>query len=120
MKINRYYICDSCDHHFEISQERDESLKKKCPACKRNTLYQDLTGQYAMIYQEPKTVGHLAERNTERAGKYELESARAKHKRVKKEGAKPWYNPDGKNLPTALSHIDSVEKKQKYIMNGEI
>ncbi len=120
MKINRYYICDSCDYHFVISQDRDESLKKKCPECGKSKLYQDLTGQHTFIYQEPQTVGHLAERNTERAGKYELEAVRSKHKKVKKDKGAPWYNPDSKNLPVALSHIDTVEKKQNYIMKGEV
>lgn len=119
MNINRYYICDACDHHFMISQERDEPLKKRCPACKKNKLYQDLTGQHTMVYQEPKTLGHLAERNTERAGKYELENARNKPNKIKKSGKPTWYNPDAQNLPKTLSDLDTVKKKQKYIMTGE-
>lgn len=119
MKINRYYICDACDYHFEVEQDRDAPLKKKCPECGKHELYQDLTGQHAFIYQEPKTVGHLAERNTERAGKYELESARSKHRKVKKEKPKTWYNPDGQDLKKDLSDLNTVQKKQKYIMTGE-
>jgi hypothetical protein len=78
-------------------------------------LYQDLTGQHTFVYQDPKTVGHLGERNTARAGNYELESAQSKMKTRKKK-YKPWYNPDGKDLKTELSNLDSVDKKQNYIM----
>jgi putative FmdB family regulatory protein len=119
MNINRYYICDACDHHFELLQDRDEPLKQKCPKCKKNKLYQDLTGQHSFVYQEPKTVGHLADRNTAKMGKYELETKRSKHKKVRKEGHKTWYNPEGKDLPKTLNDIDTVPKAQKYIMTGE-
>lgn len=119
MKINRYYICDACDHHFMVAQERDDPLRKKCPECNKHKLYQDLTGQHTFVYQEPKTVGHLAERNTERAGKYELESARSKHRKLKKDKPKTWYNPDGQDLKKDLSDLDTPQKKQKYIMTGE-
>lgn len=119
MMISRYYICDVCDYHFMISQDRDAPLKKKCPECKKNKLYQDLTGQHTMVYQEPKTLGHLADRKTERMGKYELESKRSEHRKLKSKGKPTWYNPDAKNLPKTLADLDTVKKKQKYIMTGE-
>ena len=80
--INRYYICDNCDYHLVVRQElHDDTRLKKCPSCNKNKLYQDLTGQHTFIYQEPTTVGHLAHRNSERAGKYELESKRKEAKK---------------------------------------
>jgi hypothetical protein len=65
-------------------------------------------------------LGHLAERNSEKMGKYLLEDKRAKHKKVKKDGAATWYNADKKDLTKDLSHLDTVEKKQNYIMGGEV
>jgi len=116
--VNRSYICDSCNYSFTIKQNMHDSLKKKCPNCGKYKLYQDLVGQRTFVYQEPKTVGHLADRNTERAGKYELESARSKMPE-KKQKKTSWYNPDDKDLAKELSHIDTKEKKQKYILKGE-
>jgi hypothetical protein len=104
---------------FEFTHDSiHDPLKKKCPECGKYELYQDLTGQHTFIYQEPKTLGHLAERNTERAGKYELEKARSEM-RQKPEPNKTWYNKEGKNLAKELSGLNTPEKKKKYIFTGE-
>jgi hypothetical protein len=100
----------------------DDPLKKKCPECKKMQLYQDLSGQHSFVYQDCKTLGHQAERNTERMGKYDLEMRRKRDSKVeqaKKRSKKSWYNPDGQDLKKDLSHLDSAEKKHKYIMEGK-
>ena len=119
--ITRYYICDNCDHHMVVEQPMDEPLKKKCPECKKHKLYQDLSGQHSFVYQDPKTLGHLASRNTKRMGKYDLEMRRKKdEERNKLKKRKPkWYNKEGENLPQKLSHLTTPEKKHRYIMEGE-
>lgn len=120
--VTRYYICDACGHHMVVEHDSiHEPLKKKCPECKKLKLYQDLTGQHAFVYQEPKTLGHLAERNTERMGKYDLEMRRKKDEERNKLKKKPstWYNKEGKDLKKELSHLTTREKKHKYIMEGE-
>lgn len=118
--MNRYYICDKCDHHLVVEQPMNEALKKKCPECGKFKLYQDLTGQHSFVYQDPKTLGHQAERNTERMGKYDLEMRRNEHsqaQRLKKKN-KPWYNKEGQDLTQDLSHLTTADKKHKYIMEG--
>lgn len=140
--INRYYVCDACDYHLVVQQElHDEKRRKKCPNCKKNKLYQDLTGQHTFVYQEPKTIGHLAARNTEQAGKYEIQSKqrqmdadrnKSKLELAKKSGIvaedatelpeapKPWFNPTGADLNKELKTVlSSPEKAQKYVMTGE-
>jgi len=116
MKINRYYVCDHCDYSFMIQQDRDAPLKKKCPACGKRKLYQDLAGQHSFVYQDCKTLGHQAERNTERMGKYALEDKRNKHKKIKKDKPKPWYNSEGVDLTKKLSHLDTETKRTNYVM----
>src|SRR5688572_11594415 len=32
------YVCDACDHKFELFQSITESVKKKCPECKKSKL----------------------------------------------------------------------------------
>jgi len=119
--MNRYYICDNCDYHWIVEQKMADPLKKKCPECGKMKLYQDLTGQHTFVYQEPKTLGHLAERNNKKFGKYTLEEKRNEHgaaKRLKKK-RKPWYNKEGKDLTQELSSLNTPEKKHKYIMDGK-
>jgi putative FmdB family regulatory protein len=32
------YLCEACDHKFELFQSITESVKKKCPQCKKSKL----------------------------------------------------------------------------------
>lgn len=32
------YVCDACDHKFELFQGINDALKKKCPECGKNKL----------------------------------------------------------------------------------
>lgn len=111
-----------------VKQKMHAKLKRKCPECGKYKLYQDLSGQHTFIYQEPKTLGHQASRNTERMGKYDLEERRQKDAKVeqaKKQSKKSWYNPDGTNLKNELAHLSEgtkeevAAKKHKYIMEGK-
>ena len=119
--VNRYYICDKCDYSFVMKQKMSASLKKKCPECGKQALYQDLSGQHSFVYQDCKTLGHQAIRNTERMGKYDLESRRKKDEERNKLKKRPskWYNKEGKDLGKSLSHLDTVDKRHKYIMEGK-
>jgi hypothetical protein len=101
-----------------VEQQLHDRLKKRCPNCRKYKLYQDLQGQHTFVYQEPKTLGHQAERNTERMSKYELEQKRSKEKKLKKR-PQPWYNTEGKQLNKELSDLDTVDKQRKYIMEGK-
>jgi predicted ATP-dependent serine protease len=144
--VNRYYVCDACDYSFCVKQElHDDKRLKRCPQCKKHKLYQDLTGQHTFIYSEPQTLGHQAARNTERAGKYQLESIQREQKlskekvqldNLKKAGlvkqdaeelpsSKTMINPEGENLRKKLQPIlnepnAKVRKKKikDYIVKG--
>jgi len=118
--MNRYYICDNCDHEFVAQQSMDEPFKKKCPECGKMKLYQDLTGQHSFVYQEPTTLGHQAQRNTERMGKYDLEQKRKEHARGERQKQGTWYNKEGRDLKQALSNLTTADKKHRYIMEGNI
>lgn len=113
--VTRYYICDNCGNKFILQQKLHDPIKKKCQICGKYELYQDLTGQHTFVYGEPTNLGHLAERNTQKMGKYELEAKRGPAK------TKPttWYNTEGSDLKKELSNLDTAEKKHNYIMKGE-
>jgi len=136
MAVCRHYICDNCDHEFQMQQSIHDAVKRKCPKCKKMTLYQDLTGQIHLIRQEPTTIGQLAERNSQAMGKAGVEQADAHRKEQLKNARKEtlrkkghgdiadvngtsWYNPDGENLAKKLKKLDTPQKATKYIMEGE-
>jgi len=126
--VNRYYVCDECDHSFMVEQKMDAHLKKKCPECGERKLYQDLSGQHTFVYQDCKTLGHQAQRNTDRMGKLDLEMRRERDSKVakaKQRSKSTWYNKDGSDLKNELARLgegdrDAVAaKKHKYIMEGK-
>lgn len=135
MKIQRYYICDKCKYAFDMKQDRDAPLKKKCPYCGTRNLYQDLTGQYVRVIGTATTVLQQAERNDKKLGKELLDIKRKEQKERKKNGKnqileeagikhhkpqakEPWFGklPDevDKKIKT------NPEKTEKYIITGEV
>lgn len=116
--ITRVYICDACEHSFEKEQGLHDKIKKKCPLCGKHKLYQDLSGQYVGRANEPSTVGHIADKNTQKMGRYELEDKRATLPTSKKK-VRPWYNKDGENLNKKLGHLQTKEQVNDYIFQGK-
>lgn len=132
--VTRGYICDACEHTFEVQQPLHEEKLKKCPQCERETLYQDLRGQYHAI-REVKTLGQLAERNTKKLGRYGLDSKVEQERQkklkknqevLKKSGVdlplekcehKPWYGTLNSESATKINKM-TTEQKAKYIMDG--
>jgi hypothetical protein len=81
----RYYICEFCDHRVQKEQKPDDPKRyKKCPACKRNGLYQDLSGVYCGV-REVKTLGQVMERNTKKLGTYGLQAKEHEEKERQKQ-----------------------------------
>ena len=134
------YQCDNCDHNFEIQQGMEDKPKKRCPQCHKMKLYRVVSLLYVSVKQEPKTLGHAAQRNTEEMGKYELQAKRQQMKMskdkpklesLKKRGIlpqnatelperqKPWYNPEGTDLTKELKTVNTPEKKKEYILEGK-
>jgi len=132
------YQCEACDHYFEITQGYHDKRKKKCPACKKNKLYQVFCAPTVSI---PKSVGSLADKNTREMGKYKfqkLEKEQAERENatkldnLKKAGlvkpdatelpsTKSWFNPSGDNLKKKLKKVIGDKKKTKdYIEKGTL
>lgn len=115
------YKCnkDDCGYQFELKQGFDDKPKKKCPICKRNSLEKLLFAPHVFVKlgdSELKTVGHLAHRNTENMGKYELESKEEKDpnqqrkKRLKEKA--PWWRPGTTGPSKKLMKMTEKEKKE--------
>lgn len=107
------YRCDSCDYSFEVNQGYHDKPKKKCPDCKAHKLYR-VYSVYVAIVGEPKTVGHLADRNTQKMGKYELENARSKLPKAETQQAK-----EKRKKYQKLGNMNEAQKT-KYIETGQM
>lgn len=128
------FACDKCEIFWEESilfSEFDEKTKKlKCPSCKsKKKVRQYLEGKdvYGMVYQEPKTLGHQAERNTARMSKYELESKIEQDKvhqlAERKKKYQPWYGSMDKNVRKKIQNASGETKDKmikKYVSKGEV
>jgi putative FmdB family regulatory protein len=85
------YSCKSCEYVFEAKHGFNEDAPP-CPECGKNKLEQIINeAPLVFIKGEPSTIGQLADRNTKKMGRYELENKRRednmddhkKHKEVR-------------------------------------
>jgi len=128
------FVCDECEilwEKFILFSEYEEKCKKlKCPKCKKKKKVRQFLENkdiYGMVYQDPKTLGHQAERNTKEMGKYELESKLEKDKMYQiaetKNKYKPWYGTMDKPTRDKIQKSSGKEKKdiiKKYINEGNV
>ena len=109
------YACSNCGHSFEIVQLMKDKKKRKCPSCKKIKLKRVIGKPMVFIKGEPQTVGHQAERNTEKMGRYELGDKEGKRKESsKKEQSSLGSGPAS---PRQIRKMTS-EQKKKYIEKG--
>lgn len=45
------YVCDACEHEFELFQSIKENAKKKCPECKKNKLRRKFGPGAAIVFK---------------------------------------------------------------------
>jgi putative FmdB family regulatory protein len=108
------YECSECGHLEEIFQKFSEEQIDTCPACGSNTYRRViLQAPLGFIKGEPTTVRHLADRNTQKMGHYELQDRRKAdnmdvHKKNKEANAS--RNKINKMTP---------QQKRNYIENGD-
>ena len=148
-------VCSNCGNSWEIYLSYNDYSKigksLPCPCCKKRksvSVSIENIEVRTFVYQEPKTVGHQMHRNTERMGKYELESKRALDKQKESENkqkrrqalkdsgvlpkgsklvetvklTKPWFGELPKEKAKKIfsgTPKEQAEKVQKYIEKGE-
>lgn len=123
------YGCCECGYEFEIHQNFSDKPLVDCPKCNLLGLQRIISGGLcSFMQQDPKTLGHLADRNTKKMGHYELqekrkyqeESGNAAHAKALEEAGvikdyKPFYGkPD-----VDISKLKTREQQQKYILEGK-
>ena len=110
------FSCDSCQHAFEVWQKMNDIRPTECPSCGCSGC---LTRNYSCISaimdsSQPKTIGDLANKNTEEAVKNGTLDKSVlnweENRRKKKEGRKKM-----KRIATMTS-----KQKENYIMTGKL
>jgi len=110
------FECEPCAYYTEIFQNINDPDTHACPVCEQKSLKKVfISPPLGFVRGEASTIGHMAERNTEKMGRYELEDRRAKDKKGKELNAKQ------KEKRTQHQKIQSMtpEQKVKYIRTGK-
>jgi len=74
------YRCDKCEVYFEnVSYMSECHLLPECPQCKKTKqVHRDFLAESVSVYEGPKTLGSLADRNSERFSSDKLEYLKEK------------------------------------------
>ena len=108
------YECGQCNHSFSIVQSIKDDELKRCPECNKNHLQRViLSPPLVFIKGEPTTIGQLADRNTQKMGRYELEN-----KRNKDDMATHRKNKEVRDKRRKINKM-TPEQKRKWIREGD-
>lgn len=97
------YECDDCGHKFEIiSTYEDRKNHEVCPSCKSTNVFRDFQSE-GVLYKskEPRTLGALADQNTEKFSERKKREIYLKNNDYKLggwQGPTPILNPDIKSI----------------------
>jgi len=118
------YRCLACECTFsDIVPMKQYKKRRKCPECKQHKLERVLGTVTGFVKGEPTTLEHLAARNTEKMGGYELGDKRGKQKEAAEKGKevagsdKEWYHKKGTATPAEIKKMSS-QQKARYIEKG--
>ena len=110
------YKCSSCEHSFEIVQSMKDKQKRKCPSCKKPNLKKVLGTPMVFVKGEPQTIGHWADRNTQKMGHYELGDKEGKRKEAAKKDKSIFG--EGTASKKEIQKMTPAQKK-RYIEDGK-
>lgn len=113
------YYCDECDLGFELGRSiHDKPSEHSCPSCEKTLEVKLPQGFNFAVRKDPQTLGHLAERNTEGMGHYELQEKRSLDKINKINAKKAGREELSRKLPKGARLIDSSEYKAPWWRKG--
>lgn len=101
------FLCENCDNRWSILCSMGEYTdKQKCPSCKKTeTVFRNFEEDASTIYgavtlslSEVKTIGHYADKQTKKYGKWKCEDMRKEFKTKKTQG--------GGELPAGMSRME--------------
>lgn len=110
------YNCDNCETPYEeYASVSNYKVKKKCPNCKKNTLYRIYGGGHIGVEGEPKTLGALADRNAKKYGITEDKLLNMEQEKLDRQ----WKKDMPKGAPPNLGRLrkQAVSKAEQKKMN---
>jgi len=108
------YECRKCVYYTEIKQEMFDDPISTCPNCGEDSLIKVIINPPAVFVRgETGTIGQLADRNTSRMGKYELEDKQQKDNTAQKQEA------NEKRKTHRKINSMSEAQKLKWIREGD-
>lgn len=108
------YECSSCGHKMEdVYQDINDKPLKKCSNCKKHSLERIIFAPHVFVRGEATTMGQLAERNSKKMGKSQVEDLSNKDKDSKKDALKEAK----REMHSKLNKMNSSQKR-RYIENG--
>lgn len=111
------FECEPCAYHTEIIQGMNDPNTLECPKCGASSLKKIfITAPQMFVRGEPTTVGHQAERNTQKMGKYELEAKIEGDKFQKKVSSEMSKKREQHRSIMSMT----PEQQTNYIKTGEI
>lgn len=110
------FECEPCAYYTEIFQGVNDPSVHKCPICEQETLQKVfISPPLGFVRGETRTIGQLADRNTEKMGHYELQEKRAEDK--SKSGLTT-EQTERRKLHQSINSM-TPEQQVKYIKTGE-
>jgi putative FmdB family regulatory protein len=110
------FECEPCAYYTEIFQHVNDPNVHQCPVCEQQTLKKIfISPPLGFVRGEARTIGHQAERNTEKMGHYELQDKRAKDRK----GTKLTEKQKQKRAQHQKIQSMTEEQKVRYIQTGK-
>jgi putative FmdB family regulatory protein len=108
------YECSNCGNKLEdVYQQITDNPLKKCKSCNKKTLERVIFAPHVYVRGEATTIGHLAERNSEKMGKSQVQEKTLQDKESKKEALK-----EAKKEMHSKINSMNANQKRRYIENG--
>jgi predicted nucleic acid-binding Zn ribbon protein len=99
----------------DVYQEIKEKPLKKCSSCKKHKLERVIFAPHVFVRGEATTLGQLAERNSEKMGKSQVQEKTLQDKESKKDSLKEAK----KEMHSKINKMSATQKR-RYIENESI
>lgn len=110
------FECEACAYYTEIKQGFDGPSEHECPCCGKMTLVKVFINPPSiMVRGEPKTIGQLADKNTSKMGKYELDDKNSQNKIHQRKNTPEYKRQQINRRINAMSQ----QEKINWIKNGD-
>lgn len=109
------YECENCGFQLnDVYQSMSDKPLSRCKNCKKNKLKRVIFSPHVFVRGEPTTMGQLAERNSEKMGKSQVQDLTLKDKDSKRTALS-----EAKNEMRSKIHSMNDAQKRRYIEDGK-